>query len=104
DPVSRGVWWRVGAGGVRATAVAADVADERQVAQIGMAAMREFGRIDTWVNNAGLGMYGRLIDQPIEEKSKVFEIDFWGVVYGCKVALEHMRSKGGTIINIGSEV
>ena len=90
--------------GGRAAAVTADVADERQVAQIGMAAMREFGRIDTWVNNAGLGMYGRLIDQPIEEKRKVFEIDFWGVVYGCKVALEHMRSKGGTIINIGSEV
>jgi short-subunit dehydrogenase len=90
--------------GGRAAAVTADVADERQVAQIGMAAMREFGRIDTWVNNAGLGMYGRLIDQPIEEKRKVFEINFWGVVYGCKVALEHMRSKGGTIINIGSEV
>jgi short-subunit dehydrogenase len=90
--------------GGRATAVTADVADERQVAQIGMAAMREFGRIDTWVNNAGLGMYGRLVDQPIEEKRKVFDINFWGVVHGCKVALEHMRTKGGTIINIGSEV
>ncbi|MBW8860897.1 MAG: SDR family NAD(P)-dependent oxidoreductase, partial [Acidobacteria bacterium] len=90
--------------GGRATAVTADVADERQVAQIGMAAMREFGRIDTWVNNAGLGMYGRLVDQPIEEKRKLFDINFWGVVYGCKVAIEHMRTKGGTIINIGSEV
>ena len=90
--------------GGRATAVAADVADQRQVTQIGMAAMREFGRIDTWVNNAGLGMYGRLVDQPIEEKRKLFDINFWGVVYGCKVAFEHMRTKGGTIINIGSEV
>jgi short-subunit dehydrogenase len=69
-----------------------------------MAAMREFGRIDTWVNNAGLGMYGRLVDQPIEEKRKLFEINFWGVVYCCKVAVEHMRTKGGTIVNIGSEV
>jgi len=90
--------------GSRATAVAADVADQRQVAQIGMAAMREFGRIDTWVNNAGLGMYCRLVDQPIDEKRKLFEINFWGVVYGCKVAVEHMRAKGGTIVNIGSEV
>jgi short-subunit dehydrogenase len=90
--------------GGRATAVAADVADQRQVAQIGMAAMREFGRIDTWVNNAGLGMYGRLVDQPIDGKRKLFEINFWGVVYGCKVAVEHMRARGGTIVNIGSEV
>ncbi len=90
--------------GGRATAVTADVADERQAAQTGMAAMRESGPIDTWVNNAGLGMYGRLADQPIEEKRKLFEVNFWGVVYGCKIALEHMRSKGGTIINIGSEV
>jgi short-subunit dehydrogenase len=95
---------RIRAKGGRATAVAADVAEERQVAQIGMAAMREFGRIDTWVNNAGIGMYGRVVDQPIEEKRKLFEINFWGVVYGCKVAVEHMRARGGTIVNIGSEV
>ena len=49
-------------------------------------------------------MYGRLVDQPIEEKRKLFDINFWGVVYGCKVAVEHMRARGGTIINIGSEV
>jgi len=95
---------RIRTRGGRATAVAADVADERQVAQVGMAAMREFGRIDTWVNNAGIGMYGRVVDQPIEEKRKLFEINFWGVVHGCKVAVEHMRARGGTIVNIGSEV
>src|SRR4051812_31111875 len=95
---------RIRNSGGRATAVAADVADEAQVAQIAMAAMREFGRIDAWVNNAGLGMYGRLMDQPIEEKRKLFEINFWGVVHGCKTAVEHMRTRGGTIVNIGSEV
>src|SRR5215213_10254852 len=95
---------RIRARGGRATSVAADVADEGQVMQIARTAMLEYGRIDTWVNNAGLGMYGRLVDQPIEEKRKLFEINFWGVVYGCKVAVEHMRVKGGTIINVGSEV
>jgi NAD(P)-dependent dehydrogenase (short-subunit alcohol dehydrogenase family) len=49
-------------------------------------------------------MYGRLVDQPIEEKRKLFDINFWGVVYGCKAAVEHMRARGGTIINVGSEV
>jgi short-subunit dehydrogenase len=90
--------------GGRATAVAGDVADEREVMQIGLAAMAEFGRIDTWVNNAGIGMYGRLVDQPMADKRKLFDINFWGVVNGCRVAVEHMRTRGGTIINVGSEV
>jgi len=90
--------------GGQAVAVAADVADEREVTQIGRAAMLEFGRIDTWVNNAGVGMYGRLVDQPTADKRKLFEINFWGVVNGCRVAVEQMRGRGGTIINVGSEV
>jgi short-subunit dehydrogenase len=94
---------RIKKNGGRAAAVAADVTDEQQVAGIAMAAMREFGRIDTWVNNAGIGMYGRLLEQPIEEKRKLFDTNFWSVVYGCKTAVEHMRTRGGTIVNIGSE-
>jgi short-subunit dehydrogenase len=66
--------------------------------------MEKYGRVDTWVNNAGLGMFGRLIDQPMAEKRKLFDTDFWGVVYGCKAALPCMRQSGGVIINIGSEV
>src|SRR3954468_21183804 len=95
---------RIRARGGRATAVVADVADEQDVMQIARHAMLEYGRIDTWVNNAGIGMYGRLIDQPVEDKRKLFDINFWGVVYGCKAAVEHMRTRGGTIINVGSEV
>jgi len=95
---------RIRGKGGRATAVAADVADEREVNQVARTAMLEFGRIDTWVNNAGIGMYGRLVDQPMADKRKLFEINFWGVVNGCRVAVEHMRARGGTIINVGSEV
>ena len=95
---------RIRHNGGRAVAVAADVTEEREVTQIGRAAMLEFGRIDTWVNNAGLGLYGRLVDQPMADKRKLFEINFWGVVNGCRVAVDHMRTRGGTIINVGSEV
>jgi short-subunit dehydrogenase len=90
--------------GGRAAAVAADVTNEREVMQIARAAILEFGGIDTWINNAGIGMYGRLVDQPIVNKRHLFDINFWGVVHGCKVAVEHMRATGGTIINVGSEV
>ena len=63
----------------RATPVDADVADDRQMTQIGMAAMREFGRIDTWVNNAGLGMYGRGGAQPNDQKRNHIEMKELGV-------------------------
>ena len=58
---------RIRHNGGRAVAVAADVTEEREVTQIGRAAMLEFGRIDTWLNNAGLGLYGRLVDQPMAD-------------------------------------
>ena len=89
--------------GGSAIAVAADVTDDRDVATIADRAVRQFGRIDTWVNNAGVGMYGKLVDQPIADKRRVFETDFWSVVYGCKAAVRQMRASGGTIINVGSE-
>jgi short-subunit dehydrogenase len=80
------------------------VTDVDQVQHVAGAAIREFGRIDTWVNNAGLGMYGRLLDQPLEDKRKIFETDFWGVVHGCRAAVRALRRTGGVIINVGSQV
>ena len=90
--------------GGRALAVATDVTDEAQVERLGDQAVRMFGRIDTWVNNAGLGMYGRLMEQPIADKRAVFETNFWSVVYGCRAAVRRMRDRGGVIVNLGSEV
>ena len=94
---------RIKAKGGHATAATADVADEQQVQAIARRAVQEYGGIDTWVNNAGVGMYGRLVDQPVEDKRKIFDVNFWSVVYGCKVALPLLRDRGGVIINVGSE-
>jgi len=82
--------------------VVADVADEEAVEQIGDRAIAEFGGFDTWVNNAGVSVYGRLADVPMADKRRVFETNFWGVVHGCKVAVRHLRSRGGAVVNIGS--
>ena len=86
------------------TTVAADVGNERHIAQIGVAAVRQFGRIDTWVNGAGGGLHGALLEQPVREARRLFDLTFWSVVYGCRVAVEHMRSRGGTIVNVGNGV
>ena len=90
------------AGGGRAVHVVADVSDPQQVDTIAEAALREFGRIDTWVNNAAVSMYGRITELPIEDMRRQMDINYWGQVYGSRVAVMHLRKRGGAIINVGS--
>lgn len=92
------------ANGGAAVSVTADVADADAVERIGDIAAREFGGVDTWVNNAGVSMYGKLTDMPLADKRRLFDVNFWGVVNGCRTAVRLMRDRGGTIINLGSEV
>src|SRR5205085_11602271 len=88
--------------GGRATYVVADVADAEAVRLIASHAIEEFGGFDTWINNAGAGTYGNLIDTPLEEKRRVFDVNFWGLVHGCRAAIPHLGTRGGAIINLGS--
>jgi short-subunit dehydrogenase len=94
----------VRANGGRAIAVAADVANEADMDRLAEAALREFGAIDTWVNNAGLSIYGKLTDIPLKDTRRLFDINFWGVVHGCRTAVRFLKHRGGALINIGSEV
>ncbi|HVE78366.1 MAG TPA: SDR family oxidoreductase, partial [Gemmatimonadaceae bacterium] len=65
-------------------------------------AVREYGAIDTWVNNAGTSIYGRLDEVDMADKRRLFDVNFWGVVNGCRAALPHLQEQGGALINIGS--
>jgi NAD(P)-dependent dehydrogenase (short-subunit alcohol dehydrogenase family) len=88
--------------GGEAVFVEADVGNREDLERVATTALDRFGRIDTWVNNAGVGIWG-LIDEVSEaDMRQLFETNFWGVVYGSQVAVEHLREKGGAIINIGS--
>jgi short-subunit dehydrogenase len=88
--------------GGRAIYVVADVADADAVEVIASRAVSEFGGIDTWVNNAGIGLYGRITEIPLADKRRLFEVNVWGVIHGCRAAVRQMRQRGGTIVNIGS--
>lgn len=92
-----------GAGG-EAVYVVADVADRQQVQAIATAAIAAFGRIDTWVNDAGVSIYGRLDEVKDEDSRRLFDVNFWGLVNGSLVALEYLHASGGALINVGSEV
>lgn len=92
------------ADGVRVIYSIADVADEPALRRAAEIAKANFGGIDTWVNNAGGSVYGRIMDVPTEDLRRLFETNVWGVVNGSKIAVESLREQGGALINIGSEV
>jgi len=92
------------AAGGDAIAVECDVADRQQIQAVADAAIAKFGRIDTWVNDAGVAIYGRLDQVADADSRRLFETNFWGVVNGSLVALPHLKRQGGALINIGSEV
>ncbi|HSU39797.1 MAG TPA: SDR family oxidoreductase [Polyangiaceae bacterium] len=94
----------IGERGGRVFAVVADVANPTDLERVADVALREFGRIDTWVNNAGISIYGRLDEVALEDQRRLFDVNYWGVVYGSLIALRHLRTEGGAIINLGSEV
>ena len=67
-------------------------------------AIERFGRIDTWVNNAGLSIYGRLDTVSEQDSRRLFDTNFWGIVNGSLIALPWLKRQGGALINLGSEV
>jgi short-subunit dehydrogenase len=93
---------RIRSRGGQAIGVPGDVADDEVMDLLAQRAVEAFGTVDTWVNNAGVGMYGRLWEMPMADKRRLFDVNFWGVVHGCKAAVRHLRAQGGAIINIGS--
>lgn len=91
------------AGGSAASFVG-DVSKPEDMLAAAHFAVERYGRIDTWVNNAGISVYGKLRDIPLEDQRRVFDVTFWGIVYGTMAALPHLGRSRGTLINIGSEV
>src|SRR3982751_5401585 len=79
-----------GAGG-RAAFVICDVGNEADVARVVDVAVAEFGGVDTWVNNAGISIFGRLWDVPMPEWHRMFDTVYWGPVYGSLAAVRHFR-------------
>jgi len=90
------------ANGGTASFAVADVGDATQVEAAASHAVKEYGRLDGWVNNAGVALYGRLVDTPADDHERVFRTNYWGVVNGCLAAIRHLRERGGAIVNLGS--
>lgn len=90
--------------GGRAIYVVADVTNKAELENVARTAIQQYGGFDTWVNNAGLGIFGRLEEVSDEDSRRLFDVNFWGLVYGSRIAAAHLKAKGGAIINLGSVV
>ncbi|NUP54757.1 MAG: SDR family oxidoreductase [Gemmatimonadaceae bacterium] len=101
DDLQRAVG-EIRAEGGRAVHQVADVADAGQVQRIADTAVREFGRIDTWVNNAAVALYGRVMDVELRDMRRQFDVIYWGQVHGSRVAVPHLKKDGGALINVAS--
>jgi NAD(P)-dependent dehydrogenase (short-subunit alcohol dehydrogenase family) len=88
--------------GGEAIGVECDVSVYEQVQQLANRAVAEFGRIDTWVHNAAVSMYGTFKQASLEDFRRIMEVNFLGNVHGAKAALPYLEQTGGAFISIGS--
>jgi len=91
--------------GASVLAISADVTKEASLKEVARAAVDQFGRIDVWINNAGVLMYGKLVDTPSEIWARVVETNLFGYVHGARAALpEFLRQRRGILINNASSL
>jgi short-subunit dehydrogenase len=89
--------------GSESITVSLDVNDAPAVRGLAEEAVKRFGRIDVWVNNAGIGVIGSFTDVPLEEHRRVIETNLLGYINGAYAALSTFRrQRFGTLINNAS--
>ena len=81
----------------------ADVTDEDALREVAERTVERFGRIDVWVNNAAVGVFGLLDELPAEDIRRVLDVNILGYVYGIRAVLPVLKRQGtGVIINVSS--
>ena len=93
--------WRLHDVGVRGQPVA-DASVESDCAHVVEVAVREYGKIDVLINNAGISMRARFEDLQLDVFRKVMEVNFYGLVNTTKVALPHILRSKGSVVGISS--
>jgi NAD(P)-dependent dehydrogenase (short-subunit alcohol dehydrogenase family) len=87
--------------GVDTLAVPTDVSREDAVQALAAATLERFGRVDVVCNNAGVAAPGDPWFGPLSSWEWVMNVNFWGVVHGCRAFLPHLVG-GGHFVNTAS--
>ncbi|MBI1403348.1 MAG: SDR family NAD(P)-dependent oxidoreductase [Porphyrobacter sp.] len=93
---------RIRAEGGRCDTISADVGNRDEVRRAVATVLERHGGFDTWVNNAGIGVYATLEDLDDADHHRLFQTNYWGVVHGATEALPHLKEHGGALITTGS--
>ncbi|HAI12764.1 MAG TPA: oxidoreductase [Phycisphaerales bacterium] len=89
--------------GDKAASLVTDVTDRKQVLALADETLKQFGRIDGWVNNAGLMPLSFLAEGKVEEWDQMVDVNIKGVLNGIHAALPSMLEQGfGDVVNIAS--
>lgn len=80
----------------------ADVTIAADVERVAQATVTQFGRIDVWINNAGIWTSRMPMEElPPDRLRAMVEVNFFGTWHGCRAAVQQMKRQGsGTIVNI----
>jgi len=88
--------------GIETLPVCADITKQEEVDQAFAEIVRQFGRIDVLVNNAGRSMRGRVLETTPEQFQSLFDLNVLGTIRCVQAAVPHLLSTHGHIVNIGS--
>jgi NAD(P)-dependent dehydrogenase (short-subunit alcohol dehydrogenase family) len=103
DEIKRAVDELSDLGDAQVTGAVCDVRDYESVRALFAHAVAEFGGVDVLVNNAGVGLFGRVDEMSPEDFRAVLETNLFGVFHCCREAIPLMKERGGGyVINISS--
>lgn len=89
--------------GGKATVVTMDISKPEDLQRVSDAAVKEYAKIDVWINMAGVGAIGRFWEIPAEDQARVIDVNLKGFIYGSKVAVQQfIKQREGILINMGS--
>jgi NADP-dependent 3-hydroxy acid dehydrogenase YdfG len=89
----------------RASAASADVADREALRGAAARGIDRWGRIDTWINDAGVAIYGTVEEVPLDDQRRLFETNYWGALHGMLEAVHlHREGRLAKIVTVGSQL
>jgi NAD(P)-dependent dehydrogenase (short-subunit alcohol dehydrogenase family) len=88
---------------LKAPGLHCDVTERQHVEALADEALKHYGRIDVWINNAGIWMpYGPVEDMDFTRARALMEVNYFGLAHGTVEALKHLRrnEQGGAVVNL----
>ncbi len=89
--------------GGRAQYIETDVGSSTMTRALAKAAVRRYGKIDVWVNDAGVGAVGRFTEVPVEAHDQVIRTNLMGTLHGAHAVMPYfLAAHAGVLINVVS--